>query len=185
MAVYKPKSNVAKSSKKSPFKFKWWMAAIIVGVIALVGIVVLRFSHAGAVGYGAWKQNYTTQDSIVVPIKQTGLDIIFTETLKALVERACYGTYNGPAPTLYVKASTRHEHGMGGPFSTETPYSAKLDVNSYSSSYKYVYNQSVDLRVDYPIPAGKSLNTNSIKFRVVTGQGGWNWRSLSELPICP
>ena len=48
MAVYKPKSNVAKSSKKSSFKFKWWMAAIGVGVVALVGILVLRFSHASA-----------------------------------------------------------------------------------------------------------------------------------------
>ncbi len=50
MATYnknKPKSNVAKSAKKSSFKFKWWMAVVGVGVIALVGIVVLRFSHAG------------------------------------------------------------------------------------------------------------------------------------------
>jgi len=50
MATYnknKPKSNVAKSAKKSSFKFKWWMAVVGVGIIALVGIVVLRFSHAG------------------------------------------------------------------------------------------------------------------------------------------
>ena len=50
MATYnknKPKSNVAKSAKKSSLKFKWWMAVVGVGIIALIGIVVLRFSHAG------------------------------------------------------------------------------------------------------------------------------------------
>lgn len=34
------------SSKKSSFKFRWWMAAGLVAVVAIVGIVVLRFSHA-------------------------------------------------------------------------------------------------------------------------------------------
>ena len=43
------KSNVARSAKKQSFKFQWWMAAIGVGVVALVGIAVLRFSHAATV----------------------------------------------------------------------------------------------------------------------------------------
>ena len=57
MATSKPKnkpknkkSNVARSAKKQSFKFQWWMAAIGVGVIALVGIIVLRFSHASTNG---------------------------------------------------------------------------------------------------------------------------------------
>lgn len=41
------KSNVIKSiSKSGGFKFKWWMGVGLVVVVALVGVLVLRFSHA-------------------------------------------------------------------------------------------------------------------------------------------
>lgn len=45
----KPKSNVAKSAKKSSFKFRWWMAVIGIGVIAVIGIAIVRFSNASSV----------------------------------------------------------------------------------------------------------------------------------------
>ena len=54
------KSNVARSAKKQSFKFQWWMAAIGVGVIALVGILVLRFSHAGTATRWDGHPNYNT-----------------------------------------------------------------------------------------------------------------------------
>jgi len=41
------KSNTLKR-KNSGFKFHWWMAVIGIGIIAIVGIIILRFSHAGA-----------------------------------------------------------------------------------------------------------------------------------------
>ncbi len=39
-------SKVAK--KKAAFKFRWWMVAILVGLIAIVGVVVIRYSQAGS-----------------------------------------------------------------------------------------------------------------------------------------
>lgn len=45
------KSNVSKSAKKQSFRFRWWMAVIAVGVIAIVGIVVIRFSNAADVNH--------------------------------------------------------------------------------------------------------------------------------------
>ena len=43
----KPKSRVSGSAtKKGGFKFRWWMAAVLVVAVAVVGLAVLRFSHA-------------------------------------------------------------------------------------------------------------------------------------------
>lgn len=51
MATSKPRSNVAKSTQLTHFKFRWWMALVLVGVVAVIGIVILRFSHAGGNTY--------------------------------------------------------------------------------------------------------------------------------------
>lgn len=41
------KSRVAKSTnKKSSFRFRWWMGLVLVVLVALVGVLVLRFSNA-------------------------------------------------------------------------------------------------------------------------------------------
>lgn len=40
------KSRVSNRAKKSGFKFHWWMGVVIVVIIAVVGIIVIRFSHA-------------------------------------------------------------------------------------------------------------------------------------------
>lgn len=40
------KSNVSKSAKKQSFKFRWWMAVILVMFVAVVGIIVLSFTYA-------------------------------------------------------------------------------------------------------------------------------------------
>lgn len=46
------KSNVRKGTSKSTgFKFKWWMAVVLVAVVAVVGVLVLRFSHASGDSY--------------------------------------------------------------------------------------------------------------------------------------
>lgn len=42
----KPKSRVSAKSKKNGFKFKWWMALILVVVVGGVGILVYRASFA-------------------------------------------------------------------------------------------------------------------------------------------
>jgi len=47
-AKSKSKSRVSSRSQLTKFKFKWWMALILVGVVAILGIVILRFSYAGA-----------------------------------------------------------------------------------------------------------------------------------------
>ncbi len=46
----KPKSRVSKknSTQLTQFKFRWWMGLILVLVVAVIGIVVFRYSHAGA-----------------------------------------------------------------------------------------------------------------------------------------
>ena len=50
MAVKSTKSRVSKSSsKKSGFKFRWWMGLGLVVLVALVGVLVIRFSRAGAI----------------------------------------------------------------------------------------------------------------------------------------
>ena len=41
------RSNTLKQ-KSTGFKFHWWMAVILIGIIAVIGILILRFSHAGA-----------------------------------------------------------------------------------------------------------------------------------------
>ena len=44
------KSRTSKTStKKSAFKFRWWMGLGLVVLVALIGVLVVRFSHAGAV----------------------------------------------------------------------------------------------------------------------------------------
>lgn len=44
------KSRTSKTStKKSGFKFRWWMGLGLVVLVALIGVLVVRFSHAGAV----------------------------------------------------------------------------------------------------------------------------------------
>ncbi len=43
----KVKSRVSNNSQLTQFKFQWWMALILVGLVAILGIVIIRFSHAG------------------------------------------------------------------------------------------------------------------------------------------
>lgn len=44
------KSNVRKSTSKSGgFKFRWWMGLVLIALIAVVGVIVVRFSNASIV----------------------------------------------------------------------------------------------------------------------------------------
>ena len=186
MATYnknKPKSNVAKSAKKSSFKFKWWMAVVGVGLIALVGIVVLRFSHAGQYGHAFWKQSYVYYEDFAIPVKFTPWDITSGENLYALIENVCWRPVAGG---ITVHASTRHEHGMGGAFSRETPYDARLDLNNYSTGWKTVNNTSQDFDLFYPVSASKGTPSyGGIGVRVITDKGGYRWRRIADIPVCP
>lgn len=51
----KSKTNKAGSSKtkqtKKAFQFRWWMAASLVVIVAIAGILVLRYSQASSTGY--------------------------------------------------------------------------------------------------------------------------------------
>lgn len=59
----KPKSRVStkNSSQLTQFKFRWWMALILVAVIAVIGVVILRFSYASSVTkiYADYEFDYT------------------------------------------------------------------------------------------------------------------------------
>ncbi len=45
----KPNSRTSSknSSQLTQFTFRWWMALILIGVVAILGIIIVRFSHAG------------------------------------------------------------------------------------------------------------------------------------------
>lgn len=45
----KSKTSKTGLAKKKGFQFKWWMGLIIVGIVAVVGLVVLNFSNASSV----------------------------------------------------------------------------------------------------------------------------------------
>lgn len=49
MATATQKSRVGNGAKKGGFKFTWWMAAILILLVAAVGILVLRYSRAATV----------------------------------------------------------------------------------------------------------------------------------------
>lgn len=60
MPTKKSNKRVAKSAKKSNFTFKWWMGVLIVAVVAVVGLIVLRFSNASTgVTYTTYLGNKT------------------------------------------------------------------------------------------------------------------------------
>ncbi len=48
MATQKPRTrpNTSKTTKLTKFTFRWWMGLILIWVVAVIGIVVLRNSHA-------------------------------------------------------------------------------------------------------------------------------------------
>ncbi len=71
MATQKPKSRTAKQStpQLTHFKFRWWMALILVGIIAVIGIVIVQFSHAGT-QFDAGNPSYVN-DSLCVNGKVT------------------------------------------------------------------------------------------------------------------
>ena len=47
----KQKSNAGKNTTLTQFKFKWWMAVIAIAVVAIIGIIVVQFSHASGKVY--------------------------------------------------------------------------------------------------------------------------------------
>ncbi len=55
----KTKTRVSKS-QSSTFKFQWWMAAIVILAVAIVGLVVLQFSKASG-SDGGWCDQYFAQ----------------------------------------------------------------------------------------------------------------------------
>ena len=48
-SIKKKKSNVSSNAKKQKFVFKWWMAAIGVLVVALIGVIYIQQSQAATV----------------------------------------------------------------------------------------------------------------------------------------
>jgi len=77
MANRKPKSKVAKSSKLTRFTFKWWMVIVLVLVVALIGIVIIRLSHASGATYDVHIDDYANNKYFITlynqgnPIKGT------------------------------------------------------------------------------------------------------------------
>lgn len=63
------------SSKKSSFKFRWWMAAGLVVIVALTGVLVLRFSRAST---APWVPSTNLANELGCPTNGYGIP---TETL--------------------------------------------------------------------------------------------------------
>lgn len=63
------KSKTRTSTKKQGFKFRWRMAAALVVVVALVGILVLRYSKAS--GYQSYAAT-TTANYGAIQLKKVG-----------------------------------------------------------------------------------------------------------------
>ncbi len=49
----KPKTRTSSKATQNTNFFKWWMALLLVAVVAVVGIVVLRFSNASSYATGS------------------------------------------------------------------------------------------------------------------------------------
>lgn len=48
------KSKTRTTAKKQGFQFKWWMGLGLVIIIAVVGVVIVRFSNASSYTNGCW-----------------------------------------------------------------------------------------------------------------------------------
>ncbi len=69
--------HTAQVAKRKKFRFRWWMALILVAVVAIIGLVILRFSHA----------------SVIPPDELAKIDqgLIIKKTLPCSVEYPPYG----------------------------------------------------------------------------------------------
>ncbi len=48
------RTTSAKSTQLTQFKFRWWMALILVGVVAVIGVIIVQYSNAsGYTHYGS------------------------------------------------------------------------------------------------------------------------------------
>lgn len=65
MPTKKTKVSRTAPKKGSGFQFRWWMALILIGVVAVIGILILRFSNAAAGSY-TWYYN-TPLSTAVLP----------------------------------------------------------------------------------------------------------------------
>ena len=48
------KSKSRTATKKQGFQFKWWMGLGLVAIIAVIGVVIVRFSNASSFTNGCW-----------------------------------------------------------------------------------------------------------------------------------
>ncbi len=94
------KSNVSKSAQLTKFKFRWWMALILVGVVAIIGIVILRFSNAsGSVSCifysGRCEVHYDDISRYQLPGVTKGYDCVPRNYVKKNVPYTCrWYSYN-------------------------------------------------------------------------------------------
>lgn len=64
------KSKSRTTAKKQGFQFRWWMAAGLVIVVALVGVLVLRFSKAS--GYQSYLAKTTGKGYGAISLEKIG-----------------------------------------------------------------------------------------------------------------
>ncbi len=78
------KTNVNKSGKSrgnSTSFFKWWMAVLLVVIVALVGIIAVRFSEAATTrGSGAWQARVVNFDEEKLPFDSDRDNIVLDDT---------------------------------------------------------------------------------------------------------
>ena len=103
------KSRVSKSAnKKNGFRFRWWMGLVLVIVVAIVGVVVLRFSRAASV-FTLNCQTQQCSNGAPPPAGYTSLpQIIYPEPGKpawfSLQASSIFGPNDGRASTANIKA---------------------------------------------------------------------------------
>ena len=99
------------SSKGSGFKFKWWMAVLVVGVIVAIGVLVRVLSHAGGSGgpynkYRAYVQSSDNQYLTIIQFKQYDYASIFAPAASLYVEENWINFGKYPNAVSTIKANT-------------------------------------------------------------------------------
>ena len=144
----KPKSrvNTKNSSQLTQFKFSWWMALVLVGVIAVIGVIIIRFSNAStADGPAPTGPIYWIGDSL-----STGF--LVSGNLPAKLEAAGYSpayinanpgrsiTQNGFSPGVNALSAVDADN------KNVCPEATAVSVKKYCSEHNNNYNPIKDAK---------------------------------------
>lgn len=132
----KSKTRTSKTglSNKRRFQFRWWMGLVLVGVVAVVGLLVLRFSHASS--------NLAGNSTDTVINSQTVQDL----SKKFVQDKATAQAYDGQPygyTEIYCISGSCHVFPVSGAykynkyviFAAGCPSGFAYKVSDYKNSY--------------------------------------------------